>query len=80
MAKAFRISMTTRRKNPRQYLPDSAVYLQLGVSRATFYRLLEKGVISQPVTRIGKNRRGWTMADVGVAKQEIEELRERSKS
>jgi predicted DNA-binding transcriptional regulator AlpA len=80
MAKALRMSMTTRRKNPRQYLPDSAVYLQLGVSRATFYRLLEKGVISQPVTRIGKNRRGWTMADVGVAKQEIEELRERSKS
>jgi hypothetical protein len=29
---------------------------------------------------LGKNRRGWTMADVGVAKQEIEELRERSKS
>lgn len=71
--------LMVRRKNPRQHLADSAVYPLLGVSRATFYRLLEKGVISEPVTKIGKNRRGWTMADVEVAKQEVKDMKERKK-
>ena len=68
-----------RRKSPRQLLADSTVYPLLGVSRATFYRLLEKGIISEPVTMIAKNRRGWTMADVEVAKQELKDMRERKK-
>jgi predicted DNA-binding transcriptional regulator AlpA len=69
-----------RRKTPsRQYLGDAGVYPQLGVSRATFYRLLEKGVISEPVTRLGKNRRGWTLADIELAKQEMREAREKKK-
>ena len=55
----------------RHLLPDSRVYSTLGISRSTFYRLLEKGVITAPVTKIGKNRRGWTLADIDLAKQEI---------
>ena len=58
-------------------LPDSRVYAALGVSRSTFYRLLEKGVITPPVAQIGKNRRGWTLADISLAKQEIEGAKER---
>jgi hypothetical protein len=67
-----------RRKNPSQHLPDSAVYPQLGISRATFYRFLERGVLSQPVGRIAKNRRGWTMADLVLAKQELKQWEERT--
>ena len=48
----------------------------LGVSRSTFYRLLEKGVITPPIAKIGKNRRGWTLADIDLAKQEIEGAKE----
>lgn len=71
-------SRVLRRKTPRQLLPDSAVYPMLGISRATFYRLLEKGGLSQPVTKLAKNRRGWTMADVDLAKQELREVKEKA--
>ena len=65
------------RENGRGHLlPDSMVYTVLRVSRSTFYRLLEKGVITSPVAKIGKNRRGWTLADIGLAKQEIESVKE----
>ena len=66
-----------RRDGRGHLLPDSRVYSALGVSRATFYRLLERGVITPPVAKIGKNRRGWTVADISVAKQEIEGVKER---
>jgi predicted DNA-binding transcriptional regulator AlpA len=58
-------------------LPDERVYSSLGVSRSTFYRLIEKGVISVPPGRIGKNRRGWTLADIELARQEIVAVKER---
>ena len=65
------------RQNGRGHLlPDSRVYSMLGVSRSTFYRLLEKGVITPPIAKIGKNRRGWTLADIDLAKQEIEGAKE----
>ena len=57
-------------------LPDSRVYSALGVSRSTFYRLLEKGVLTPPVATIGKNRRGWTLADISFAKQEMQAVKE----
>jgi predicted DNA-binding transcriptional regulator AlpA len=72
------MNLIARRKNPSQHLPDSAVYPQLGISRATFYRFLDKGVLTRPVARIAKNRRGWTMADLEVAKQELKQWKERT--
>jgi hypothetical protein len=41
------------------------------LSRSAFYRYLQRGVITQPVGKVAKNRRGWTEQDIEVAKLEL---------
>lgn len=62
--------MNTRREES-YLLPDRNVYDTLGISRSTFYRLLEKGIISAPIGKLGKNRRGWSPVDINLARQEF---------
>ena len=75
-AETLNMARIARKDGRGHLLPDSRVYTMLGVSRSTFYRLLEKGVITPPLAKLGKNRRGWTLADIGLAKQEIEGAKE----
>jgi hypothetical protein len=38
---------------------------------------LQKGVLSPPIGKIGKNRRGWTEQDIVVAKMELAQVKEK---
>ena len=64
-------------RSVRQLFDDKAVMERLGLSRSAFYRYLQRGVLSPPVARIAKNRRGWTEQDVAVARQELAVVKER---
>jgi predicted DNA-binding transcriptional regulator AlpA len=55
----------------RQLYTDRMVMDRLGLSRSAFYRYLQRGVITQPVGKVAKNRRGWTEQDIEVAKLEL---------
>jgi predicted DNA-binding transcriptional regulator AlpA len=66
----------TRREKESRYMADSVAILQLSISRATFYRYLESGVITPPETKIGKNRRGWTTTDIELARQEVRTIQQ----
>ncbi|MDQ1468932.1 MAG: hypothetical protein QOJ99_412 [Bryobacterales bacterium] len=65
-------------RSTRQLLTDRTVMERLGLSRSAFYRYMQRGVLSPPVGRIGKNRRGWTEQDITLAKMEFAERKERS--
>jgi predicted DNA-binding transcriptional regulator AlpA len=68
--------MWSQRLEHRLY-SDRTVMERLGVSRSAFYRYLQKQTISQPIGRIGKNRRGWTDQDIEVAKSELKGQKDR---
>lgn len=55
---------------------DKTVIERLGLSRSAFYRYLQRGTITQPVGKLGKNRRGWTAQDIEVAKAELAQAKE----
>jgi predicted DNA-binding transcriptional regulator AlpA len=57
-------------------MSDAVAIGLLGVSRRTFYRLLQDGTITPPLAKLGKNRRGWTLADVDLARTQIQEKKE----
>jgi predicted DNA-binding transcriptional regulator AlpA len=61
--------MPTERK---RQMSDTAAIALLGISRRTFYRFLKDGTIAAPVGRLGKNRRGWTAAEIEVARSQME--------
>jgi predicted DNA-binding transcriptional regulator AlpA len=50
----------------------------LGISRATFYRLLKAGVLPSPAGRIGKRRRVWTSAEIVLAQEQLQAQKERT--
>jgi len=56
----------------RGYLTDKAVQDRLRLSRSAFYRYLQSGVLTPPVGRLGKNRRGWTEQDIALARVELQ--------
>jgi len=60
--------MATQR---RRHLSDSAVITRLGISRRTFYRLLKDGTITPPLAKLAKNRRGWTIPEMELARAEM---------
>jgi len=64
--------MPRRRQRPPSGYRDPAVVAALGISRATFYRRLQDGTISQPVGKVGKNRRLWSEAEIALARQELQ--------
>jgi predicted DNA-binding transcriptional regulator AlpA len=53
-------------------MTDRSVMARLGLSRSAFYRYLQSGVLTKPIGRLGKNRRGWTEQDVSLARLELE--------
>jgi predicted DNA-binding transcriptional regulator AlpA len=65
------------KRSVRQLLNDRSVMDRLGLSRSAFYRYLQRGVLSPPIGKIGKNRRGWTEQDIVVAKMELAEVKEK---
>lgn len=65
-------------RSVRQFFNDKSVMDRLGLSRSAFYRYLQKGVLTPPIGRIAKNRRGWTEQDVAVAKMELAQAKERA--
>jgi predicted DNA-binding transcriptional regulator AlpA len=71
----FGSAMKTR---DSRYMGDNVVMQLLGIRRTKFYRLLQEGSITPPAGRLAKNRRGWTLADVELAKQEIQEIEKRN--
>jgi predicted DNA-binding transcriptional regulator AlpA len=60
----------------RRYISDTTTIGLLGISRRTFYRLLADGTITPPVERLAKNRRGWTVADIELARTQMAEKKE----
>ena len=68
--------MVTQRLDRRLY-GDRTAMERLGLSRSAFYRYLQKRAISQPVGKIGKNRRGWTDQDIELAKSELGQVKEK---
>lgn len=57
---------------PPNAVPDSVAWKALGLSRATFFRKLKEGSLSEPITRSGTARRWWTPSDIEMARQELE--------
>jgi len=49
----------------------------LGISRATFYRRLRDGSIVSPAGRLGKRRRLWSLAEIAMAQEQLQALKER---
>lgn len=62
----------------RSGILDSAAISMLGISRATFYRRLQDGTITPPSGVVGKRRRLWTMAEVVLAKEQLQAQKERT--
>jgi predicted DNA-binding transcriptional regulator AlpA len=56
---------------------DASAFTALGISRATFFRLLKKQVLSEPAPLNGTKRRWWTAADLQFAKDALQEYRRR---
>jgi predicted DNA-binding transcriptional regulator AlpA len=50
----------------------------LGISRATFYRRLQDGTLAPPAGRIGKRRRVWTLAEIELAREQLQAQKERT--
>ncbi len=50
----------------------------LGISRATFYRRLQDGTLTPPSGKVGKRRRVWTLAEIELAKEQLQAQRERT--
>jgi predicted DNA-binding transcriptional regulator AlpA len=59
-------------------IADSGAIQALGVSRATFFRLLKAGVVPQPAPVNGTKRRWWSAADVQIARDAIREHKEQA--
>jgi predicted DNA-binding transcriptional regulator AlpA len=59
-------------------MPDASVLKLLGVSRRTFYRRLADGVLTEPNARLAKNRRGWTLSDLELARQQLSDHQRKS--
>ncbi len=62
----------------RSGVSDAGVMSMLGVSRATFYRRLQDGTLTPPAGRIGKRRRIWTLAEIQLAKEQLQAQKERT--
>lgn len=43
----------------------------LGISRATFFRKINDGVLRPPQPATGTKRRWWTQADIALAREEL---------
>jgi hypothetical protein len=56
---------------PPNAVPDSVAWKTLGLSRATFFRKLKEGTLTEPIARSGTARRWWTPADIEIARQEL---------
>ena len=67
--------MLSQRLERRLYTDRTAME-RLGLSRSAFYRYLQKKVISIPIGKIGKTRRGWTDQDIELARAELSEVKE----
>ncbi len=66
-------------RSARQFLTDRTLMERLGLSRSAFYRYMQRGVLSAPVGRLGKNRRGWTEQDIALAKMELADGKEKTR-
>jgi predicted DNA-binding transcriptional regulator AlpA len=62
----------------RSGILDGAAISMLGISRATFYRRLQDGTITPPASVVGKRRRLWTMAEIVLAKEQLQAQKERT--
>ncbi len=61
----------SRVPRPSNTIPDAIAWKALGLSRATFFRMLKSGELTSPVVRDGTSRRWWTPADLEAARQEL---------
>ncbi len=50
---------------------DTVAISALGISRSTFFRLLQKRILSEPVPVNGTQRRWWSASDLQSAKDAI---------
>jgi predicted DNA-binding transcriptional regulator AlpA len=66
-----RIGNMSPQHTGRRLYTDKTVMERLALSRSAFYRYLQKNLISQPIGKVAKNRRGWTDQDIEVAKNEL---------
>lgn len=60
-----------RQESPRHLLSDLSVCRELAISQRTLQRKLREKRIDPPVGRLGKNRRGWTSAEIAVAQEQL---------
>lgn len=60
----------------KRLISDSAAIRLLGISPRTFYRYMQAGTITAPSQKLGKNRRGWTMQDIDLARNQIQEMKQ----
>jgi predicted DNA-binding transcriptional regulator AlpA len=71
-----RMRLKSRRVPTRDNgVSDTNAISVLGISRATFFRLLRSGVFPQPTPISGTKRRWWTPADLQLAKDALREHR-----
>ncbi len=62
----------------RSGISDTGAISMLGISRATFYRRLQDGTLTPPAGRIGKRRRVWMLAEIELAKEQLQAKKERT--
>lgn len=60
-----------RQESPRNLLSDLSVCRELAISQRTLQRKLREKLIDPPVGKLGKNRRGWTSAEITVAQEQL---------
>ncbi len=71
------VGMTDHSRS-RSGISDTGVISMLGISRATFYRRLQDGTLTPPSGKVGKRRRVWTLAEIELAKEQLQAQRERT--
>jgi hypothetical protein len=46
----------------------------LAISQRTLQRKLREKLLDPPVGKLGKNRRGWTAAEIAVAQEQLTQV------
>lgn len=58
----------------RNLLSDSSVCRELDISQRTLQRHLRGGKVDPPVGKLGKNRRGWSPAEIQLVREQLDPL------
>lgn len=67
-------TIRVRQETPRHLLSDISLCRELAISQRTLQRKLREKRIDPPVGKLGKNRRGWTTAEIAVAQEQLTQI------